>query len=337
MPDTQKQDKKPLSLEASLYKKSVDTLSKMVGKETEARAKAGQSKESILRDLLRSVSADPAQTLKELSESEVPIPGSQEGLIGTIEGAMQGKLVSPFQQRTQPIGMSEASTILKNLLSIRESTQLGTEKQVKEEKAKETLAPAGAPAPTAEREAQIAGRAEGIKALEKGMVENLAAAQKSAPGTYRFLQQYSRSLDELKKFDPDIEKLGIEGKVSRLKATIANSLDQLPETKTLMIQIQPLANGIAREIEGGRVTDQDRAIYANAFANALANPGATNSRLASAPLVDALDKGADVVPVLKQMAAQENDVFDDILNNVFMEYPDLVESVYGKGAKVVKE
>lgn len=187
-----------------------------------------------------------------------------------------------------------------------------------------------------EKTAKEKGRLEGITKRESTKVEDLSKAQNNSRNTYRFLQQFGKSYEELKKFDPEIESEGFGGYISRKRGKLASAIDELPETKSLQIMIKPLANGMAREIEGGRVTDQDRQIYADSFANSIANPGATNIRLASQSIISLLDKGSDMTSQLKQLAATDIDIFNDIISQVLIEYPDLVEDIYGKGAKVLE-
>ncbi len=175
------------------------------------------------------------------------------------------------------------------------------------------------------------------KAKEKNLLD-IQSAQKQARGTYRAMQQYGRARKELIKFDPNIEKEGFSGWWTRRGAEVANYFDVLPETQAMQIMIKPIANGMARDIEGGRVTDKDREIYEAAFANALQNPTTTNIRLMSNAFVDALDKGASksVVPMLKQLISSDDDIFGQVAAQIFNEFPEMVEEVYGKGAKVVE-
>lgn len=161
----------------------------------------------------------------------------------------------------------------------------------------------------------------------KNKQESQQAAQKNVSGTGRFLQQFGRSYDELKAYDPEIDKQGFSGWATRKMASIANKFDELPETKAFMVELQPLANQMARDVEGGRVTDQDRKIYADAFASAVKNPSATNIRIASNNLIRLKDRGGDITSVVNQLSSSNIDIMKNIANEVYKEYPELKPSI----------
>ena len=188
------------------------------------------------------------------------------------------------------------------------------------------------------KEKAIAPIKAAAKAKETAQ-SDILSAQKAAKGTYRAMQQYDRSQNELLKFDPSIGDEGMIGWYTRRKGDIANYFDVLPETQALDIQVKPLANGIARDIEGGKVTNEDREIYADAFAHGLKNPTSTNIRLMSNAIIDAIDKGAgeSAVNMLKQFSNSNSDVFQNVVTNVIEEFPGYVELIFGKGAKIIDE
>jgi len=181
------------------------------------------------------------------------------------------------------------------------------------------------------------GKTKLILKQEEARQADLIKSQKTANGTYRFLQQYSRSRQELIAFDPEVEKEGLTGYINRKKASIAEHFDELPETRALTIQIKPMANKMARDIEGGRVTDQDRQIYADSFANALENPGTTNTRLASQSIVALIDNGGNVVPMLIQLSNANDSVMNGIISQVIEQFPDMVTQIYGEDVEVVND
>jgi len=178
-----------------------------------------------------------------------------------------------------------------------------------------------------------------FKAEEKA-ASDTATAEKTSKGTYRFMQQFDRSISELRKFDPEFDKVGASGWLSRKQAMLAEKLDELPETKALGIQVQPMANGMAREIEGGRVTDQDRKIYADSFANGILNPGPTNMRLLSQSIIGLLDKGGNengkITNQLQMLAKSDTNLFKGVIAQVLMEYPELAKQIYGEDYEVVE-
>ncbi len=167
--------------------------------------------------------------------------------------------------------------------------------------------------------------------------EDLFAAQKGARGTLRFAQQFKRSFEELEEFDPNVGKTGFGGFITRKKAFLAEKVDLLPETSALLIRIQPLANGMARDIEGGRVTDQDRKIYADSFANAIKSPSVTNVRLLSSSIISNLDKGANMSNILIQLAEMNMDIMNNVIGQVLDQFPDLVTEIYGEGFEVTND
>ena len=176
-----------------------------------------------------------------------------------------------------------------------------------------------------------------FKAEEKS-ASDTATAEKTSQGTYRFMQQFDRSIKELRAFDPEFDKVGAGGWLSRKQALIGEKLDELPETSALKIQVLPMANAMAREIEGGRVTDQDRKIYADSFANGVNNPNVTNMRLMSQSLIGLLDKGGNengkITSQLQQLAKSDTDMFKGVIMQVLEDYPELASQIYGEGFEV---
>lgn len=176
-----------------------------------------------------------------------------------------------------------------------------------------------------------------FKAEEK-KASDTAVAENTSKGTFRFMQQFDRSISELKKFDPEFDKEGAQGWLNRRMASVAKNLDELPETRALEIQVLPMANGMAREIEGGRVTDNDRKIYADSFANGIRNPSSTNMRLLSQSLISLLDKGGNsngaITKQLSMLAKSKTDMFKGVIVQVLEEYPELAPQIYGEGFEV---
>jgi len=183
--------------------------------------------------------------------------------------------------------------------------------------------------------------AEAMGTVKSKQAADLISAQKQAQGTYRFAQQFTRSWDELKAFDPEIDKEGFDGWSRRQVSQFYAKVDGLPETKALMIQIKPMANKMARDIEGGRVTDTDRTIYANSFAAAYANPGVTNMRLLSYSIINLLDQGGydnrfmtSMTSHLKQLASMNHPFMNKVIEQVLIEYPDMARQI---GYEVIDE
>ncbi len=163
-----------------------------------------------------------------------------------------------------------------------------------------------------------------MKDLQKSSI----AAEKGLSGTETFLKQFERSYNELKTKYPEFGDTGFIGFMTRQGASIATALDSLPETKAFQVELKPLANQMARDIEGGRVTDQDRQIYADSFANTLRHPNTTNIRLVSNKLIDMSNKGADISKVLVYLSKSNTDIIQSIVDNVIKEKPELAAIVF---------
>jgi len=216
-------------------------------------------------------------------------------------------------------------------------------------------ATAGQPAPSGDlvpTDFNVAGVAtkykskSGMAAEEQSKVDaknrdRTQKAENTSVGTFRFMQQFQKSYDELKAFDPTVDEEGVGGWMSRQGAKIAEHLDELPETKALKIQSLPMANGMAREIEGGRVTDSDRKIYADSLASALNFPTKTNVRNMSTQIIGLIDKGGNengkITNQLKEFAKSESDIFKSVIAQVLMEYPEMAKDIYGEDYEVVDE
>lgn len=177
--------------------------------------------------------------------------------------------------------------------------------------------------------------------LEKATAERLIGAQKSAPNTVRQIRLYVESLNELRAKIPAIEEEGLTGFAARAEAAVRTSIDEFPITRALNIRAEIIANQTARDVEGGRVTDADRKIYAMGLANAMKEPTVTNAALAAGQLSDLMLKGGNetgsITNVLIQYAYSGEKVFELITNRILENYPELIEAVYGEGTTIVEE
>ena len=130
------------------------------------------------------------------------------------------------------------------------------------------------------------------------------------------ITQFERSYDELTEAFPDIGEKGIGGAGTRLIASMGEKTGYFPETTTFLRELKPKANQMARTIEGGRVTDQDRQIYADSFMNVLAVPSETNIRLISNSLIDAHSKGGNINTIMQILSSSENEILQGIVMEV---------------------
>jgi hypothetical protein len=174
---------------------------------------------------------------------------------------------------------------------------------------------------------QQGGKTQIIKGVGGSKDSPAVEAQKTISGTRRFLEQFGRSYNELKNYDPEFDKLGYEGWMSRKGASINNYFDVLPETKAFQVELKPLANQMARDVEGGRVTDQDRQIYADAFANTLQHPSETNIRLSSNALIKLKDKGGNINTVVSELYSSDMPIMQKIASEVLKSYPELRKDI----------
>lgn len=159
------------------------------------------------------------------------------------------------------------------------------------------------------------------KRLE-GEMKSTQGAEKISGSLGLYLDQYKRSYDELKKFDPSIDKEGMAGWFSRRGGDVANAFDSLPETAALKSMAAPFAQEIATQIEG-RATDQDRDIQKKAFADVLQGPSTKNIRLASNSLIKLYRNGAKIDKVLGTLEGSDVDIMKKIANQVYDSHPEL--------------
>lgn len=168
----------------------------------------------------------------------------------------------------------------------------------------------------AEKQIENAGKIQADRATKA------EGAQATTGQTGRYLKQYDRSMNELKRKFPEIDKVGFSGWMQRQGAKALTSVDEFPETKALQKLAQPFAQQLATEIEG-RATDEDRRIQTEAFADVLKAPSETNIRLASMSLLNLKDKGADISKVLKTLDGSKNEVMRAIVKQVYEDSPEL--------------
>jgi hypothetical protein len=152
-------------------------------------------------------------------------------------------------------------------------------------------------------------------------------AQKNLSGTGRFLEQFGRSYNELKTAYPEIGDVGFTGWATRGMGKVATALDNFPETKAFRVEKAPLANQMARDVEGGRVTDQDRKIYADSFADVLEHPTQTNIRLVSNKLLGLKDKGGNILNHVAELYSSDIDIMQNIALETLKSSPDIKKEV----------
>lgn len=153
------------------------------------------------------------------------------------------------------------------------------------------------------------------KAADK-RAEDQYSQEKSLSGTGMFLEQFGRSYKELKAAYPEIGDKGYGGWATRGLAKVNTALDNHPETKAFLQELEPLANQMARDIEGGKITDKDREIYAKSFANTVQNPSATNKRLIANQLIKHRNSGSDISKVVNELRNSDIDIMQEIATEI---------------------
>jgi len=153
------------------------------------------------------------------------------------------------------------------------------------------------------------------KAADK-RAEDAYSQEKTLSGTGMFLEQFGRSYKELKDAYPEIGDKGYSGWATRGSAKVNTALDQHPETKAFLQELEPLANQMARDIEGGKITDKDREIYAKSFANTVQNPSQTNKRLISNQLIKHRNNGSDISKVVNELRNSDIDIMQEIATEI---------------------
>ena len=166
-------------------------------------------------------------------------------------------------------------------------------------------------------ETSEAKKAKEIETIKEKKEAEKELEIKETVGEFKgFIEQFERSNDELIKAYPNIGAKGIAGFGTRMLAKGQEKLGYFPETSAFLREIKPMANKMARTIEGGRVTDEDRKIYAESLANALSAPTETNIRLASNVLVNAYRKGGNIIPVMDILKSSKNEILQGIVKEV---------------------
>ena len=97
-----------------------------------------------------------------------------------------------------------------------------------------------------------------------------------------------------------------------------STIDSMAEFNNSTMRTRVLANAQARNVEGGRVTDADREVYADAMANALGGPTEENIILAADAILDMKDKGGNISGLLDDLSVKaDHPVIGGIIEELF--------------------
>lgn len=156
-----------------------------------------------------------------------------------------------------------------------------------------------------------------LRKKEEEKIKGLVGAEKRLTGTKNFIRNFSESRNELINSGfSDIGAANFQGLMSRVGATLQEKTGTLPKTTKFLNRLNVIANQSARDVEGGRVTDLDRQVYADAMANAIKFPDITNIGLVADSLIDLKNLGGNIEPVLNELRDSNQDLFINIANEV---------------------
>ena len=76
------------------------------------------------------------------------------------------------------------------------------------------------------------------------------------------------------------------------------------------------------------------------FANGVQNPNVTNMRLMSQSMIGLLDKGGNendkITNQLQMLAQSDTGMFNGVIEQILVDYPELASQIYGEGFEVVE-
>jgi len=229
----------------------------------------GQSQQDILRQVL-DLANTPIET------------GGKSGLIPSL--LRTGKLKRA--PRTEPLGITGAVKVLQLQ---NQSQQTASEAPLKQAQLKKIL------------QEIVKGTGEGAAAFERVKQESTARFKEKekqaefTADTISFIQGFEVAEQEIiDVIGPEVLETGPGGLIARGIGSLAKAADLLPKSSAFVKNILVNANKMARTIEGGRVTDGDRQIYADALANSLENPSEENTELIVSSLRNMKNKGGDI-------------------------------------------
>jgi len=125
MPESQTEPKKkvPLSPKESALEGFSDAAYDASYEQTRKGLASGVSLDELNRSLINSLSPENRARVQQLSQEQVPVPGSQVGLFPALLEAVKGRLVSPSTLRVQPRGEKEALSLLSTLTTLQSPEQ----------------------------------------------------------------------------------------------------------------------------------------------------------------------------------------------------------------------
>jgi hypothetical protein len=222
---------------------------------------------------------------------------TQQNALGTPKKAIENiqALVELVSDDALGLSREQAGPILNSVKQLLGVVTEGQGELEKEELERDLQGRLTAPGIVAEAKAKGEGAVEAKKLetqqkSEEKNVESLKAINTFTIGFERAEEEIERVLGK------EAFATGIKGKATRLRGDLIDkNLDRLPISSAFSKNIEATANGMARNIEGGKITNEDREIYAKTLANSLKSPREENAELLATQLLGFRDKdGADI-------------------------------------------
>lgn len=162
----------------------------------------------------------------------------------------------------------------------------------------------------------VEGTREGLKKAATEKTEISQKAKGQLANTKSFIKNFIESKTELETKFPNLGESNLKGFAQRIAAFATEKTGALPATTAFINNSEVVANQQARDIEGGRVTDKDRSVYAKAMANAIKFPTQTNIIAVSNALIQMKNKEANLSPILEEFKSSGVPFLKDVAKRV---------------------
>src|SRR3990167_753607 len=311
--NTNKENKKieddPFDTGAVAIKSFNKAIEKNVQDMTSAGLQSGVNPQELLSSLLSTFNVKQQNSTPStedilntvLSLSETPIPTGEK--MNRVASLFRGH---GFQRTdiTQPLGVDDAIDVIQLQNTMQESEQDAPKKKAELIKILQDIITS-----TPEGAAEF----ERSKLKAKSKFEQEERQEQSKTDINSFIEGFEIAEQEIVDvMGPEALQTGPGGKLVRGLGSIANSIDLLPKSSAFIRNIEVSANQMARTIEGGRVTDQDRAIYSQSLANSLTNPSAENTELLVISLRNLRNKGGNISQQVKTLLRSKSKTLSEV-------------------------
>ena len=110
--------KEKLPLKEEIIQKARDKVVNTFAKRAGERVESGEHPEDVLKALVGNLSPEKKAQVQQLSQEQVPIPGTMTGLLPALIKSMKGQGFSPSAPKTQARGEKEALSLLTSLTTL---------------------------------------------------------------------------------------------------------------------------------------------------------------------------------------------------------------------------